>query len=344
MTAMSDEIENGTRGRDGDRQSIVWWCIDSVRQDRCSAYGYERETTPNLEALESLDCRSNGYWSLPSATSILTASRPDVHGVIDPKDFLPRDSVTVPERLSDAGYHTIGIAANPWVSRRKNLDMGFDEFFNLTEDNLLREVEMSDILYFLTHIRSVAGGFTLDRQKHRTEWLLLALAQKKLREAPTDEPIFMYLHTEGVHSIYDDYHPPPKQRGRLSGSGTSRTDRYDDLLSWVDSLVPRFLSAVPEEATTIVTSDHGELLGEDGEWFHRTDHPLLYEVPLFLKNFDLELDRIPVDHVSIVQEILMAALGRETFVEPSIGERGSTSDGEDESDELGDRLSALGYK
>lgn len=321
---------------------IVWWSIDSVRRDRCSAYGYSRPTTPHLSSMGSrLFGRSHGTWTLPSTTSILTLCGVNEHGITNQGDRLKPESETVAERFRSAGYRTIGLAANPWVSRSSGLNIGFDEFYNIDEDeSLLRRVGWRDALKFITRIRELGGGFTTKTTKHPTDWLMISLARQCLRKAnKVDAPTFIYLHTKGVHKVDDDFYPPPTWKGKITPN-ESVGDRYDDLLAWVDHQSPRLNEAIHDNTILVVTSDHGELLGEDGHIGHNFDHPLLYEVPLWIRGMDTSQFDGETSHIDVMTAIL-SSTGLSTdpcTIKTEIGrERALSSQAEQ-------KLSALGYK
>ncbi len=70
--------------RKPDETNIILIGIDALRADHMSAYGYERATTPNIDAFaESAAIFRNSYsaapWTLPSFFSILTSTYPSVH-------------------------------------------------------------------------------------------------------------------------------------------------------------------------------------------------------------------------------------------------------------------------
>jgi len=318
---------------------IVWWSIDSVRRDRCSAYGYARRTTPTLTGVgRQFNGRAHGTWTLPSVTSMFSLRTPSEHGITEQGAQLREDSETVPQRLREAGYHTVGLAANPWVSRGSGLDIGFEEFYNIDEDeNLLRAVGLRRALQFAVNVRSLGGGFTLDSLEHPTDWLMLSLARQRLIGAPDDRPTFMYLHTKGCHSVREDFRPPPAWNGSVS-PGETVEDRYDDLLAWVDHLWPLLGGAVDDDTVVIVTSDHGELLGEDGLFGHGHDHDLLYDVPLWVRGIDATWSADTVSHIDVMREIL------DEVGAPSDPCGVSRSDTDEVSEPTQKRLEALGYR
>lgn len=321
---------------------IIWWSIDSVRRNRCSSYGYSRPTTPNFSELGTqYPGRSHGTWTLPSVTSMLTLQDTDEHGVTEQGDHLNPRSETVPVRFQNAGYHTIGLAANPWVTRGSGLDIGFDEFYNIDEnESLLKAVGWRRALQFATRIRSRGGGFTINTLNHPTDWLMVALAKQRLKRSPESKPSFLYLHTKGCHSVNKDYYPPPSLIGSVS-PGETRSDRYDDLLAWVDSLWPWFESAITDDAVVIVTSDHGELLGENDLFGHAYDHPLLHEVPLWIRGMEHDWSDSTVSHIDVMKRLL-SKIDAPTNV---CGVETTSTNGSNQiSEEMEEKLSALGYR
>lgn len=320
---------------------IIWWSIDSVRRDRCSGYGYHRQTTPNLSRLgQQVDGRAHGTWTLPSVASIFSLRPPEEHGLTDQGNQFSDHSETIAQRLKDAGYHTVGLAANPWISRRSGLDLGFNKFYNIDENkSLLRTVGLNEAIRFILNVRSLGGGFTIDNLEHPTDWLMISLARQHLIRSPNDQPTFLYLHTKGCHSVNNDFRPPPTWIGRVS-SGKTREDRYDDLLAWVDNLWPRLEDAINDDAIVVVTSDHGELLGEDELFGHGHEHELLYDVPLWTRGIDTKWSEDTVSHIDIMKDVL------DTVDAPSNPCLVSQSDADinEVSGSVKERLNILGYR
>jgi arylsulfatase A-like enzyme len=123
------------------RPNILLIVIDTLRADHVSAYGYERQTTPNIDKLaksgvlfSSAYAQSN--WTLPSFASFLTGKYPRTLGLFDGKGVsgfayndppLGRSEVTLPEALKKAGYRTAGF----FTGRFNGPDYGFDHGFDL---------------------------------------------------------------------------------------------------------------------------------------------------------------------------------------------------------------------
>jgi arylsulfatase A-like enzyme len=168
---------------------------------------------------------------------------------------------------------------------------------------------------------------------------MISLARQHLIRSPNDQPTFLYLHTKGCHSVNNDFRPPPTWIGRVS-SGKTREDRYDDLLAWVDNLWPRLEDAINDDAIVVVTSDHGELLGEDELFGHGHEHELLYDVPLWIRGIDTKWSEDTVSHIDIMKDVL------DTVDAPSNPCLVSQSDADinEVSGSVKERLNILGYR
>ena len=71
------------------RPNVLLISMDTVRWDRLSCMGYERQTTLNIDAIGDegavfTQCISQASWTTPSHLSIMTSQYPSVHGVNQP--------------------------------------------------------------------------------------------------------------------------------------------------------------------------------------------------------------------------------------------------------------------
>ena len=201
---------------------ILFVILDSVRRDRVSAYGHDRETTPNLDRLtEEGTLFENAYvpapWTLPSHCSMFTGLFPSEHGITngfsDQSLRLPNSIETVTERLSADGYRTAGFSNNPWVGSLSGIDRGFDEYVEWDlEIGVDGDTDIStrrDRLYSAVH-RLLAQAarqpvFLLKRRTFTSN--LVNRACRWLRATDDDEsPTFTFLNLMEAHSPYF----PPK--------------------------------------------------------------------------------------------------------------------------------------
>ncbi len=284
--------------------------IDTMRADRVSASGYERNTTPNLDALAAEGLRFTHAQSpraktTPSVASLMTGLYPHDHGVRDLTQSLRRDVPVLAERFDSAGYRTVAVVGNYVLSREISaLHRGFDRWVQDFPDQV--GVPPDDV-----------------PQRRATSLTDSALAELAQTEG-TAEPWFFWLHYMDPHGLYDplpehdvfrsdtveilpdpatlaphpiqrgkvaDYNVPPAARRPDGGVDANRVrDLYDGEVRYVDAEIGRLLAQLRERGLldntiVVVTADHGESLGEHRYWF---EHGLYaYEatcrVPLILR-------------------------------------------------------------
>lgn len=113
------------------RPNIVLIVLDSVRAANCSAYGYARQTTPQLDRLAAEgtlfeQAISVGSWTLPVHASIFTGRYPINHGLTVSRHALRPGTETLASRLHAAGYRTGSFSNNAYISEATGLVQGFD--------------------------------------------------------------------------------------------------------------------------------------------------------------------------------------------------------------------------
>ena len=268
--------ELATRNREQRDLNLVFLLVDTLRADRLGVYGYERPTSPHIDALARQgvlfeDVVSQSTWTKTSMASLWTATHPASHGVLRFDHVLP-DAATLPaEILSEAGYRTVGVWRNGWVEPKFGFAQGFD-----------------------TYVRPAAGAerMRVHRESGNPNALTgsdedLTLAALDFLEHSGDQRFFLYLHFMDVHQYaYSESSP---------FFGTAYPDLYDRAVHWTDSLVGVLLGALREhdlmDRTLIVlAADHGEAFREHGveghgrDLYRETTHvPLILSPPFRLE-------------------------------------------------------------
>lgn len=328
-------------------KNFVWLIFDSVRGDHTSIGGYERDTTPTLARVGRRDdavattCFSHAMWSQPSVASMLTGTPPSRHGAGLHNETLPTELTTVPERLGAAGYVTSGLSVNPFFSETTGADRGFDEFDYYDIGDIAREVGLGGLVAFLRNVRRFSAGFTPTKRKHTPDFLFNELVQQRATAlAEGDRPFFLCAHYHGAHHSYC---PSPAFRDRFySGddvgeatefafqhskdvyeeiaNGCQFSDEewetirsmYDAQVYQTDALIDRLLShletlGLDDNTVVVITSDHGELLGEYDLMSHKLAlHDALLEVPLVVRGSErfAGADYSNVQHIDVMQTVL----------------------------------------
>ncbi|MFT5685693.1 MAG: hypothetical protein ACI8RZ_006647, partial [Myxococcota bacterium] len=103
---------------------IIMVFIDTLRQDRLGVYGYERPTTPNIDAfarhaLVFDQARTVAPWTYPAMRSALSGRLPD-HW---------EDGPSLPDRLAAEGFVTVAYVNNAFLSSDFDMDEGWGWHF-----------------------------------------------------------------------------------------------------------------------------------------------------------------------------------------------------------------------
>jgi arylsulfatase A-like enzyme len=295
--------------RTGAAPDIILISVDTLRADRLGSYGYRRPTDPNLarfarQAKRFTRATTTAAWTLPAHASLFTGLYPTEHGSqmirrepgAKPKRALPLDPrfATLAEVLADAGYRTAGVAANfLYFKRIYHLDQGFQDWTVLPG-----KVGVSAAPASAVNIPAI-------------DWLKARHAERATGE--TRAPFFLFLNYMDAHAPYNtrpvEGFPGPavppftlaahkRTQALVMGRDAAAppfprlealSKQYDQGVANVDAGLGALFETLRgldlfEDALIVVTSDHGEFLGEHRLVGHGKD---VYEgtlhVPLFVK-------------------------------------------------------------
>ena len=248
--------------------NVLFILVDTLRADRLGSYGYERDTSPTLDALARSGIRfehhlSQSSWTKSSMASLWTGLYPVRNGITRYDGVIP-DAARMPaEILREAGFQTIGVYRNGWVAPTFGFDQGFEVYQHPGSAPLPPDVRVQNP--------------TLG-QKGTDEGVFEAAAEFLRVEGR--RRWFLYLHLMDLHEyLYDE-------ESALFGS--SYSDSYDNSIRWIDGLVETFLEHLSdqgylENTLVVVASDHGEDFLERGfEGHGRKVYRESTEVPLLI--------------------------------------------------------------
>lgn len=277
------------------RPNVLLVTIDTLRADHLSLYGYERPTTPFLEALAADAVRfdraySTSSWTVPAMVSLFSGVHPDahrvVHGTAQPdgvalQEVVPEDAVLWTEVLSDAGYHSFAVTTNFHLASELGFGQGFERFWNGGWDASAEQVNR--------------------RVEH---WL------EEIRES---RPYFLWVHYLDPHLPYTPrepwisaYDPGYADQGpRVAPDALDRelralhirrdspelaylTAAYDAEINYTDAALRELFAWLrpSRHDLVVIASDHGEELLDHGRFGHQltlfeeaTRVPLLMLLP-----------------------------------------------------------------
>ncbi len=231
---------------------ILLVSVDTLRADHLSCYGYERPTSPRLDAFAQEGVLferawSTSSWTLPAHLSLLTGLFVSSHGVCDDRLWTRRDEQGEPvppplrgrfvsEALSDAGYATAGFYTWKYLERQFGFGPGFDQWERLghrfwshpvvgPEFERLRAAGDTGALRALADAHPALFDDTLPSSEEVLERALTWLDT----ERDTQRPFFLFLHLFDVH---DPYTPPapfdtrfdPDYTGPIDGRRVTAAD------------------------------------------------------------------------------------------------------------------------
>jgi hypothetical protein len=258
--------------------------LDTVRADHLSLCGYSRPTSPRLDALVqkgaswTCDAYTPETWTLPTHASFFTGVSVPEHGAdysasgqklswgarVRPLDErLP----TLAELMARSGYRSIAVSGNPVISKETGLARGFH-----------------------TLVRADQFGELYGKQ------LIEALDAALAREA-ADAPLFLFLNVADAHHPwapipgdlgwlparpglrYEVSSPDSPWRRYMAGELgadeareliSHNTDLYDYGIHRADATLAAALELLERRGRMsrghriVITSDHGEFLGQHG--------------------------------------------------------------------------------
>ena len=283
--------------------NVVLICVDTLRADHLSLYGYRKVTSPAIDAwardraVTFQTAVAPSPWTLPSTVSMLTGLDALGHGVNYLETSISPSLPTLTGLLRRAGYRTAAVTGGGFLGLGYGFEHGFDRFRwwqgqSGSQDELTAHSERA------------------------LDWL----------NELSDRPFFLFFHTYETHSPYHRREPyftafggrpqdlgaeplstrpeaGPEEAGfrhdhHLAWAGSDNLSAgdvdaatlaalYDSGIAHVDAVVGRLLEHLrlldlAADTIVVLTSDHGESLGEHGLVAHGNlyDHNLL--VPLVI--------------------------------------------------------------
>lgn len=223
--------------RDDERLNVILISLDALRQDHIGAYGYKRNTTPNIDKITAestlfMNAITAANWTIPSHMTIMTGLYPmEVGfisgGLLNSESFIADNVYTLADYLRNRGYYTLGVHGGGYMSEFYGFDKGFCSYIKGSKDiaegvqtiirNLEKQKNNNFFLFF--HTLEIHWPYTHDEY---------------LKELPPDASL-----QEQIMARYD--------------SGIKYADKYlGKLFDWLES------NHIMEKTVIIIISDHGE--------------------------------------------------------------------------------------
>jgi arylsulfatase A-like enzyme len=284
-------------GAEQQRLNVILIGVDTLRRDHLGCYGYQRETSPNIDRLARRsvlfeDAVSASPWTLPSFATALTSLYPTQHGAGSLEThsggaYGTRMSTSFPPlamMLLKQGYSTGAVINAPALAPELGVERGFESYLAVPRWKRRRADETTrDVLKWIDENR--------------------------------EGPFFMFAHYFDPHL---DYEPPPpydqafdtgytgsigsvftrETYGKMEDVLTRKDDPqaerewdrvralYDGEILFTDKAVGDLIDGLEERGLTgntliVLMGDHGEEFFDHGGFEHgHTLYDELIKVPL----------------------------------------------------------------
>jgi len=187
---------------------------------------------------------------------------------LDFKSFVPR--LYLPALLQKLGYRTHAMVSLPVLNPATVLNSGFDSYRLMDRHNDMRAM-----------VRNMAFS------EERPSFYLLNVGETHYPYALPGEPEDEWPKISGVHGVFkhfDQHVVGGKLRKRTPAFNQRKLaelrQRQIDAVKYLDNVVEELFDLVPRNTYITITSDHGELFGEDGFFGHGPIvHEKVLEVP-----------------------------------------------------------------
>ncbi|HYI97195.1 MAG TPA: sulfatase-like hydrolase/transferase [Bryobacteraceae bacterium] len=185
------------------------------------------------------------------------------------RSFIPR--LSLPVLLQQLGYRTHAMVSLPVLNPATPINTGFDTFELMPKHN---------------DMRAMLRRMSFD--EHQPCFYLLNVGETHYPYALPGEPEEKWPKISGVHGVFkhlDELVVGGKIRAKKSRMFSESKlaelqDRQVEAVRYLDRVVEELFDLVPDDTYVTITSDHGELFGEDGYFGHGpVHHDKVMEVP-----------------------------------------------------------------
>lgn len=260
----------------GDRPNILLIVADSLRRDVFDDETEARRLAPCLMAFRTEACDYTAHqavcsWTPPSMAGILTGLYPRVVGAHGGR--LTPDATTLAERLSDAGYETVGISDNYLTSPEFGYAQGHHYYWQKNNCAVFSRLWFNHWRLF----RFYEWFFRTFGYQYRGAPIVNERVIRWAEQRDRARPFYLMVHYMDTHYPYYVYADEPQNESNRSTAATY-TPYYEAQLLVRDSPKPPFAtgSLAPERLEDFQARYRGSLqyldrhIGHLFDWLRRT--------------------------------------------------------------------------
>jgi len=190
-------------------------------------------------------------------------------GNLEFQSFLPR--LYLPVLLRKLGYHTRAMVSLPVLNPATVLNTGFDSWKLMDRHN-----DMRAMLPKLTFPEDAPSFWLLNTGETHYPYALPSEPQDEWPKISGVHGVFRHLD----ELIVGGKLPRARRYGFSAAKLATLRSRQIDAVRYLDRVVEELFDLLPKNTYVTITSDHGELFGEDGYFGHGPiQHEKVFEVP-----------------------------------------------------------------
>lgn len=249
------------------RPNVIVYVVDTLRADALGVYGGPEARTPNIDAFAAEgvvfeNAWANASWTRASMASLLTGRLPWSHGAEDRSDRLPEGVATLAQILSERGWTTGLVSANPNVGSVFGFDRSFDtvyELFARSQPGTVREIELvatsaqvnADAIGWMEAVPQPFFLLVLSIDPHSP------YTPPRRFDAGRERPGSRVV---GTHRFINRKDLSERDKARIRelyrGEVSANDHAFGELLAALDRM------GIADDTIVVLTSDHGEELWE----------------------------------------------------------------------------------
>ncbi|MHA1272429.1 MAG: sulfatase-like hydrolase/transferase, partial [Promethearchaeota archaeon] len=267
----------------------------ACRADHLGCYGYNRNTSPNLDEFAKdsilfLNAFSQSHWTLPTHMSMFTSLYPSSHEIYLNRR-LDKNIKTLPQILRKNGYQCYGFVSHLRLSPNYGYSRGFDYYIYKEYDRWKEQATAEDII-----LKTIKY---LNENCHRNNFIFLHFFDIHSPYIPSNNyylkfnPIYRGKIT-GRERDLDLFQKPLKNIFTKPLNYIPKRDfehivaLYDGEILHLDELLGMLFDKLKhlniyDDSLIIITADHGEELFDHENMGHNTIYDEIIKIPLMIK-------------------------------------------------------------
>lgn len=278
--------------------NVILITSDALRADHLSCYGYRRNTSPNIDKLAKegvlfTQAIAQSSHTPPSIATISTSTYPRTHSVLTWGQTIKPDLFSIAYILKSRGYQTIFIGGNDnFLKELHGFNKGFNMFFTQYGDSESITSKVSELLtkyvnkpiFLWIHYMDTHSPY--NSKPYDTLYMNDKLYDKQ-KKLPIVKKTCDWYGYKGIPE------PLAQEKGNVDNPDYYIA-QYDGAIKKVDEQVRILLDklnqlGLDKKTIIVLTSDHGEMLGEHDYYFHHAwflYEPLI-KIPLIIKCYNI---------------------------------------------------------